>query len=430
MSPDQRSNTMKTKAKILVLGSNFAGLTVARYLHSRAKDSIELTVIDRKNYINFIPNIPIEVFNNNNPANTLEFSFQKFLKQDGTEFIQAEIEKIDAEKKTVYYRPNERDGAAQENLKYDYLVIAVGAKLAFDKIEGFAEFGHTFSDTFYGNEVRKYLYNDYKGGHIAIGSDRFIQGKDPKLPQMPTALAACEGPPVEIAFSMADWLKEHEKGDENNITLFTPAEVIAEDAGEKILNQLLPMVSELGFGYVNNTIGIKRIYKDGIEFKNGDSLEAEMKIIFPNWEPHDFLKEQPFTDDQGFVVTDLYMRNPDYPEIFAVGDAASVTVPKLGSLGHMEAEIVSKMIANDVSDIQMEVEPLHPTVVCFGDMGNHKGFYMHTDEWWGGDTSVLKMGYTPYIMKMGFKTMYQTLGGKVPSWGMPLAEIISDHSSI
>lgn len=421
---------MKTKKKILVLGCNFAGLTISRYLHKEVGDEAEITVIDRKNYINFIPNIPIEVFNNHNPADTMEFQFQKFLKSDGSEFIQAEIEHIDADEKKVFFIPNERSGSSQEFINYDYLVIAVGCKLAFDKIEGFGEFGHTFSDTFYGNEVRKYLYNDYKGGAIAIGSDRFIQGQSPKSPKIPTALAACEGPPVELAFSLADWLEKHKKGNAKNITLFTPAEVIAEDAGKTILDQLLPMVSGMGYGYRNNTIGIKRIYKDGIDFKDGTSLEAEMKIIFPNWEPHSFLKGLPFVDDQGFVITDLYMRNPDYPEIFAVGDAAAVTVPKLGSLGHMESEIASKVLANEILGISEIIDPLHPMVVCFGDMGNYKGFYMHTDEWWGGDISILKMGYTPYLLKMGFKTMYQTLGGKVPSWGMPLSELIGDHTII
>ena len=53
-----------------------------------------------------------------------------------------------------------REGSAQESITYDYLVIATGCRLAFDEIEGFAEFGHTFSDTFYGNKVRNYLHNE------------------------------------------------------------------------------------------------------------------------------------------------------------------------------------------------------------------------------------------------------------------------------
>lgn len=418
--------------RILILGCNFAGLTAARYLHSSLKENIELTVIDRKNYVNFVPNIPIEVFNDTDPTETMKLPFQKFLKRDGTTFIQADIEAIDPDKKQVYYRPNERDGSPTEHIGYDYLVVALGCKLAFDAIEGFAEYGHTFSDTFYGNEVRKYLKNDYKGGPIAIGSDTFHQGKHPKLPKVPVALAACEGPTIELAFSFADWLKKNKMGDEKNITMFTPGDVIAEDAGETILNQLFPMIESLGYGYRKDTVGIKRIYKDGIDFKDGTSLDAEMKIIFPNWEPHDFMKQLPFVDDKGFVVTDLYMRNPDYPEVFAVGDAAAITVPKLGSLGHAEIEVAVKVITHEIlhGNAEHDIEPLKFTLLCFGDMGSHKGFYMHTNEWWGGDTSIFKMGLTPYILKMGFKGMYYTLGGNVPSWGLPVSELIGDHTIV
>ena len=47
---------MKETKKILVLGCNFAGLTVSRYLHKELEKAAEITVIDRKNYINFIIN--------------------------------------------------------------------------------------------------------------------------------------------------------------------------------------------------------------------------------------------------------------------------------------------------------------------------------------------------------------------------------------
>jgi sulfide:quinone oxidoreductase len=44
-----------------------------------------------------------------------------------------------------------------------------------------------------------------------------------------------------------------------------------------------------------------------------------------------------------------------------------------------------------------------------------KAFYIHSDAWYGGKISVLKMGYIYYAMKMGFKEMYFYTGGKVPS---------------
>ncbi len=104
------------------------------------------------------------------------------------------------------------------------------------------------------------------------------------------------------------------------------------------------MAGQMGFGYKKDTPDIKRITAEGIEFTNGESLEAELKIVFPDWQPHEFMKGLPIVDEVGFVVTDLTMRNPDYPNILAAGDCAAVTVPKLGALGHKQAEIVAKQI--------------------------------------------------------------------------------------
>ncbi len=424
---------MSPTPHVLVLGCNFAGLTTARYLREYAGGDVKITCVDRNPYLTFIPNIPLEVWHNNNPAEELHLPFVKFLDRDDIRFVHGEVQAIDVEQRSVDYRPVERSGSAAESIDYDYLVVALGNDLAFDDIDGFPEHGHTFTDTYYGEKVRRHLHEgSYKGGPIAIGSDRFVQGHHPDLPMLPEAKAACEGPPVEIAFSMAHWLEERGLGDAHSITLFTPAEVIAEDAGEKILDQLLPMMQNRGFGYRADTKGISRLYEDGIEFDDGSSLEAEFKIIFPNWTAHDVLKDLPVTDDQGFVVTDLHMRNPDYPEVFAVGDAASVTVPKLGSLGHKEAEICAQVLGQEAGSYEPDIPipSLKPEVICMGDMGGRRGFYMHTDEWWGGDTSILKIGYTPHALKMGFKTIYYTTGGKVPTWGLPLSEFVGDHALI
>jgi sulfide:quinone oxidoreductase len=354
-----------------------------------------------------------------------------FLEHDGSEFIQAEVITVDPETNTVIYQPNERPGHPVREISYDYLVIALGNRLAYDRIDGFNEYGHSVTDVFLGNRLRNYLHKDYKGGPIVITSDIFHQGKSDKLPAgLPVALTACEGPPVELSFSIAHWLEKNKKGNASTIFLSTPAKVIAEDAGETILNQLLPMMQGMGYNYKANTLGIKRVYDDGIEFFDGTTQEAEVAILFPDWQAHSFLKNLPFTDDQGFVVTDLYMRNPDYPNIFAVGDAASITVPKIGSLGHMEAEVLADTLGRELGAFKGEVKPVEFEILCMGDMGGIKGFYMRTNEWWGGTESHLEMGITPHALKMGFKQMYYTLGGKIPHWGLPVSELVGDNTVI
>ena len=82
------------------------------------------------------------------------------------------------------------------------------------------------------------------------------------------------------------------------------------------------------------------------------------------------MKPLPIVDEVGFVVTDLFMRNPDYPEVMAVGDAAALAVPKLGGIGDQQARIVAKQIAKEVGALKdpKSVKPFVPVIMCFGDM--------------------------------------------------------------
>lgn len=425
----------KAKPHVLVLGGNFAGLGAAQEIRKHAGDSVDITLIDRKPYLLYIPNIPGEVFENRNPQRTMRMDILEPLADDDVAFIQGEVKAIDVESRRVEYVPNERPGAAPAGLHYDYLVIALGNRQAFDRIEGFAEYGHTMTDATYGEALRRYLHEDYKGGPVAIGSARFHQGDGAQglepYPggRIPPAEAACEGPPVEAMLACATWLSQHGLGGPKNITAFTPAAMIAEDAGEEVVNKLLEIASGMGFNYLNKTQDIKRITAEGIEFANGKSVEAELKIIFPDWVAHDFLRGLPISDSEGFIVTDLLMRNPKHPEVLAAGDAAAVTMPKLGAIGHQETEIVGKQIGKDMGRVSAaEADaPLKPVVYCIGDMGANQAFYIRSNSWYGGDYQILKMGRVPYLLKMQYKNLFYRSKGKMPLWGLDAAQLMAER---
>jgi len=416
------------KPSVVMLGSSFAGLTTARFMRHHAGNSIDLTVVDRNPYMTFVPNIQMEVLADRDPLKTMLLDTADIHLKDGNTFLNADVVAIHPEDRTVHLVPSDRLGSATTILRYDYLVIALGCRLAFDQIEGFGEHGDTVSSCYYGNQLRRSLAN-YRGGPIAIGSARFHHGTKGKPDWMPEAEAACEGPVLELALSMAHWLKEHERGDAHKVTFFTPGELIADDAGEPIMTKFLSMAGEMGFGYRNDTYDVRRITADGIVFDNGPDLEAELKIVIPDWMAHPFLRDLPICDELGFVLTDSWMRNPIHPEIFAVGDAAAITVPKLGGLGHQQAEIVARQIAIAAGALSPDAAgpPYHPEILCFGDIGGFQGFYIYSDVWFGGTTSVFKMGHAPYAMKLAFKEMYFRTGGKPPRFGVPATHLLMDH---
>ncbi len=415
------------KPHVVVLGSNFAGLGAAQKIREFARDAVDITVIDRKPYLLFVPNIALDVLENRNPMYTMHMPLLPAMKDDQMDFILGDIQGLDVDGQWVEYLPVERLGSTVEKIHYDYLVVAVGARLAYDKIEGFAEYGHTVSDTYYGNRLRHYLYHEYQGGPVAVGSARFHQGTKTR-DLVPTAEAACEGPPVEVMLSMGAWLESHNLGGPDKVTVFTPAEWIAEDAGQGIVHALLSKAGTMGFHYVNKTHDISRITADGVEFAHGPSVEAELKIIFPDWVPHAFLKDLPISDDVGFVITDMTMRNPKYHNVFSCGDAAAVSVPKLGILAHMGADVVASQIAKDLGmmNSRQADEPMRPIVDCIGDMGNNQAFYISSNTWYGGDREVFRMGHVPFLLKLQYKEMFFRTKGKVPDWGIPVADFLTE----
>ncbi len=411
-----------------MLGSSFAGLTTARYIREHARDAVDLVVVDRNPYLTFVPNIQMEVLDDHDPLESMLLDTPRIHAKDGNTFLNADVVGLDLDARTVQIVPSDRPGSAVETIAYDYLVVALGNRLAYDRIEGFAEHGDTVSSGYYGNKLRRRLAA-YRGGPIAIGSARFHQGLRDKPDWLPVGLAACEGPPLELGLAVAHWLRQHHRGDADLVTLFTPGAMIAEDAGEPIVTPFLKMMSAKGFGYLNKTEDISRITAAGIEFASGASLEAELKIVLPDWVPHPFLRDLSIVDEMGFVLTDRWMRNPIHPEVFAVGDAAAITVPKLGSLGHQQAGIVARQIAIAVGRLPADAAGVayHPEILCFGDTGGRQGFYIYSDVWYGGHTSVFKIGHAPYAMKLAFKEMYFRTGGRPPALGVPATHLVMDH---
>jgi sulfide:quinone oxidoreductase len=113
----------------------------------------------------------------------------------------------------------------------------------------------------------------------------------------------------------------------------------------------------------------------------------------------------------------------------AAGDAAAVTVPKLGAIGHQQCDIVGRQIARDLGCMNEEDadQPLQPEVFCIGDIGAGKGFYIRSNAWYGGDTQVLKMGRMPYLLKMQYRNLFFQTRGRMPPWGNAFAQLLVEQ---
>jgi len=121
-----------SKPKVVVLGSSFAGLTTARFIREHAGDAVDLVVVDRNPYLTFVPNVPMEVFAGRDPLESMLLDTPKIHAKDGNTFLNADVIDLDPDARTVHLVPSDRPGSAAETLAYDYLVIALGNRLAYD----------------------------------------------------------------------------------------------------------------------------------------------------------------------------------------------------------------------------------------------------------------------------------------------------------
>ncbi|KAG6508641.1 hypothetical protein ZIOFF_034021 [Zingiber officinale] len=127
-APDELSQ-VPPKKKVLVLGTGWAGTTFLRNVDSSMYD---VQVISPRNYFAFTPLLPSVTCGTVEPRSIVE-PIRRIIKRKGGEikFWEAECLKIDPEKKQVLCQTDvgtNFEGNGEFVVKYDYLVIAVGAK--------------------------------------------------------------------------------------------------------------------------------------------------------------------------------------------------------------------------------------------------------------------------------------------------------------
>ncbi len=107
--------------KIVVIGAGFAGLSAVQTL-ARAKQGLEITLIDKKRSFDFLPMLP-DVIGRGISAEFLYNNIEDLTGRLGVRFIQEEIIAVDLQKGELRTRARALD--------YDYLIIASGSRTNF-----------------------------------------------------------------------------------------------------------------------------------------------------------------------------------------------------------------------------------------------------------------------------------------------------------
>lgn len=296
--------------KLVILGAGVGGLSVVHELRESdvALDDVDITIID-PDFSHFM-------------GFTLPWVMRGWREHDsvairptaeslsGVRAVTGTVRTIDHAAQTVAMD----DGT---EVPFDALVIATGARNAVDKVPGLAE------------AMDRGVAVHYYGIEAAGAAHRALQGfTGGKLVFLITSQPfRCPVAPYEGALLAADLLRENGARAATQMSVYSPEAHPMPSAGPYAGPELVELLKNADIDFhgernVERVDGDRRI----IEFHDGTQAEFDMLVFIPPHEPSLSL------DGDDWITVDVDTMQTQYPGIFAVGDATSITIPSGRSL--------------------------------------------------------------------------------------------------
>ena len=150
-------------AKVLILGGGFAGVVAAQRLARELSDEHEITLVSRDRKFIFYPALVRLAFGGCKTED-VSFDLRKTMLERRVVFIEGEVARINPDERKVIIAHGEVEG----HLAYDYLIYALGRRLATERISGFYEHAHHLMNVDHAKRFGRAITN-FKGGHALIG---------------------------------------------------------------------------------------------------------------------------------------------------------------------------------------------------------------------------------------------------------------------
>jgi sulfide:quinone oxidoreductase len=318
-------------SNVLILGGGSGGLASAGRLKELLGDKVSVTVIDKQR--SFVLGFSLlRVMTGEKSEQEVTVPKEK-VSQKGIKFINTEVNEIDVKNGIVR--------TDQGEFGYDYLVVALGAELAPERVPGFESAFHmyTLEDA---KRLRDAL-SSFRGGSI-----RLVVSSTP---------FKCPPAPYEAAMLIDDYLRRKGLRGKSDIQIFTPEPLPMPIAGPEVGNTVVSMLNEKGIGFHNN---VKISIIDGsskqIVFDNGTREKYDLLIAIPPHTSPKVVRESPSLADatSGWIYVDPKNMQTKHDRVYAIGDVAAVKLPsgmmlpKAATFAFGQAEIVAFNIASSV----------------------------------------------------------------------------------
>ncbi|WP_420544458.1 NAD(P)/FAD-dependent oxidoreductase [Nitrosopumilus sp.] len=342
---DSPSPEMK---KIVILGGGFAGVHVLRKVQKKFEDNVNINImlISENNFLLFTPMLPEMATGTVEPRH-ISTPVRTFCKR--AEFLQAKVSEIDFERKNVFLNKNKNKKSEQSQIAYDYLVISLGSRTNFFGNKEIQQNSLSVKTMIDAIKIRN---------HVIECLESAEHEKDKKTRKELLTFVVVGGgfSGVETIGELNDFLRESVskfyrriKLDELNVMLVAADKIILPEVGEVLGKYAKDTLEKNNVTIITGTkatnVGDNFVETDNNEkiFCNTIIWAAGLRMdpVFKNFDCK--------KDDQDKIKVNQHLQLENYPDVFAIGDCASIQNSDTGEMypptaqhAIAEAEIAAK----------------------------------------------------------------------------------------
>lgn len=308
----------RRRPRVIIVGGGFGGLAAARAL---GWADAQVTVIDRNNHHLFQP-LLYQVATADLSPSDISAPIRSILqRQRNTETLMAEVTGVDVARQVIHAR--DRADAEARELPYDYLVLATGAREGYFGHDEWAEYAPGLKTITDATAIRRKILLAFEAAEME---------PDPAKARAWLTFVIVGGGPtgVEMAGAIADLAHNALKNDFRHISS-TSARVLLVEAAprifgafpERLAAQATRELRRLGVEVLTDA-AVEDVDAEGVVIK-GERLAARTVIWAAGVQASPagrWLGAE--TDRAGRVVVAPNLSLTDHPNVFVIGDTASV----------------------------------------------------------------------------------------------------------
>jgi sulfide:quinone oxidoreductase len=303
------------KPRVVLLGAGFGGLELATVLSEALGDDVDVTLIDENDAFVFGYSKLDVMFGRTTPE-AVRIPYRD-IEKPGVRFVQETIIGID---------PHRREVSTEGGVYVgDFLVVALGADYDLDATPGLAEAGNEFYSVA-GAERLAELLPTFSGGRAIVG----VCGAPFKCPPAPS----------EAALLLHDYLSGRGVRDRCELSIVIPFSTPVPPSPETS-RALVDAFAERDIEFVPaRRVSSLDPGRRVVVLDDGSELPYDLFLGVPRHRAPDVVIASGLAEE-GYVPVNPVTLETRFPGVYAIGDVATIGVPKAGVFAEGAARVVA-----------------------------------------------------------------------------------------